>query len=48
MGGPKILFVGASNAGKSSVLERLLKMRIGGGQRGAASRPRLHPIRAQR
>ncbi len=33
--GPKILFVGASNAGKSSVLERLLKMRIGGGQRGS-------------
>lgn len=32
--GARILFVGVSNAGKSSVLQRLLQMRIGGGQRG--------------
>ena len=30
--GPKILFAGVSNTGKSSVLERLLQMRIGGGR----------------
>lgn len=31
--GPNVLFVGATNVGKSSVLERLLQMRIGGGKR---------------
>ncbi|MCK9524880.1 MAG: 50S ribosome-binding GTPase [Limnochordia bacterium] len=31
--GKKILFVGITNVGKSSVLQRLLQMRIGGGQR---------------
>ncbi len=31
--GQRILFVGVTNVGKSSVLQRLLQMRIGGGQR---------------
>lgn len=31
--GKKVLFVGITNVGKSSVIERLLHMRIGGGQR---------------
>lgn len=31
--GSRVLFVGVTNVGKSSVLERLLRMRIGGGQR---------------
>lgn len=31
--GKKVLFAGVTNVGKSSVLQRLLKMRIGGGKR---------------
>lgn len=31
--GQRVLFVGITNVGKSSVLQRLLQMRIGGGQR---------------
>lgn len=31
--GPNVLFVGVTNVGKSSVLQRLLQMRIGGGKR---------------
>lgn len=31
--GGRVLFVGVTNVGKSSILERLLTMRIGGGQR---------------
>lgn len=40
--GPRILFVGVTNAGKSSVLQRLLQMRIGGGQRGSL-KPTISP-----
>lgn len=40
--GAHILFVGVTNVGKSSVLERLLHMRIGGGQRGRV-KPTISP-----
>ena len=33
--GKKILFAGVTNVGKSSVLQRLLRMRVGGGQHNA-------------
>lgn len=40
--GPNVLFVGVTNVGKSSVLERLLEMRIGGGKRSKV-KPTISP-----
>lgn len=40
--GPNVLFIGVTNVGKSSVLERLLHMRIGGGKRGIV-KPTISP-----
>lgn len=40
--GKKVLFVGVTNVGKSSVLDRLLQMRVGGGQRSTV-KPTISP-----